>query len=313
MEKWNFKPFMKLIKEADDERTSDERLVEIAKKVAATNDPYLICDFCEFCERADSPSVMPILQRVIEQNNNPLHVYEFAYLMADCGKKCVNYGSLLQRVIESGDPKLVCYSREFVPAFDGVRLDMAMSRLGNKRWLEHYNELTGFLEGGSYEAKALSQRLALVEKLASEGKVIVPDVIKSRVPDMKNGLVDAYNHCLSVNDPYLITNMLENFPRMERSGRLTQRLFDMGDIMSIYEYGASCETANVAKVTEAAKQSNMPKYMYYVGAYCPGADAEALLSAIKSAVGVPEEMKVKYAKKLEEHIRETSSEPGGDE
>lgn len=304
---------MKLIKEANDVRTSEEKLVEIAKKVASTNDPYLICDFCEFCDKADTPRVMPILQSAIEQNENPLHVYEFAYLMADCGKRHVNYGSLLQRVIDAGDPKLLCYCREFVPVFDHARLDMAMSRVGNKRWLTNYEALTGFSKKQFYSAKMLTQRLELIDRLAAEGKIVVPDVLKARGVDFKNGIVGAYNFCLSSHDPYLITNMLENFPRIDKSGRLAQRLFDLDDIMSIYEYGASCETADAKSVTEAAIQSNMPKYMYYVGAYCPGSDADALLNAIKSATGVPEEMKAKYAQKLDEHIREVSSEPGEDE
>lgn len=317
MKKW----LIYLIKEANDPKTSRKRLIEIANNIADSRDPYAICDFCEWVDRADDEEIMPILQYAIEAINDPVHLYEYAYLMSACDKKFVDYEALQKKIINYGNPKLICYSSEYVYKFDQKELALGMIKHGNEKWLKHYIEAKGYdagLEDASKDLKD-AQKQALLAKLKSEedkGYYIPKSVTKKFKGKSR---ADYINAVIESKDPYLINelaeneatlymltpNVLSNFIRHFENAQIKTN-----EMLHIYEFGASVPGADVKMIEDAAINSEMPKYMYYVGAYVPGADCKKMLKGIRECKNVPEFVKQKYEDLLLEHMKEVGSEPG---
>jgi len=272
-----------------------------AQEVALSGNPYFICDFVENVSLADTPEVMPILQMAIEKTGDVVHIYEFAFLTADCGYVYVDYKQL-QEVIESyKNPKLLCYSAEFVPTFEKKSIGIALAECGNKRWLEHY------IQNGLYNEIEDEGERAEVERLVTEKYKSVADSEKIMVP---KGLEEVFAEddvdkivakAIQSADPYTINEvaeLLNAYLEEEQLWELQQAIQNTGDILHIYEFGASVERARITEVEKSAVQSGMAKYMYYVGAYVPNADQLKMLDAIKITKNK------KYIKMMEDHIAE---------
>lgn len=340
MDKW----FIDLIEEANDSSTSESRFNEIVGAVASLGDPYLICDFCEWVQRADTPRAMSILQGAIERSGDIVHIYEFAFLMADCKKQSVDYKSLQDKIISSENPKLISYCSEYVPAFDQRALAEGMIKCGNVKWLKHYIGEKGYYAGVEEldedtrrdQRVRLEQRLELAKR--EEARHLPPKSVIKRYGILGQDLDEMRREVLTSADPYMINEMAENWEanlyetplatlEMDRQIRVPEHrqrqtygqtieeyedaIMRTGDMLHIYEFGASVPGADVERIMRAAKKIGIPKYMYYVGAYVPNADCKQMLAAIESCEDVPEYVQEKYARLMREHIQEMeNSEPG---
>lgn len=284
-----------------------EEVKGLAKVVAATANPYYVCDFCEYVDAADDPEIMPILQRAIEICGDPMHVYEFAFLMCDCDKKCVDYGRLQDMLISVQSPKILSYCAEYVPAFDRRALVSAIAECGDEKWTKHmYVTLGRELDDDA--------RAALLQRLnAVRGLVIYPKSLERLQLPCKSYL-EVLNCVCWRDDLYAMTEAAENLgvpmgvELRDMLGSMVRRYEEQGErsrggILHIYEYGASVEGADIELVMRAAEKSGMAKYMYYVGAYVPNADGQRMLDAIKRTGNK------KYIEMMEEHLRD-SGEPG---
>ena len=308
-----------LIKRARRERNIEllkeqqSKLLGLAQTVARSKNPYYICDFAEYVDSADSPLVMPILQKAMEETGDIVHIYEFAFLMADCERTAVDYESLQNLIIESEDPKLICYSAEYVPTFDQKALAQGMIRCGNEKWLTHYIESVGFYAGvqNESEQERENQKSALVAKLLFEQERGYK--IPKQISDNYEGgtIIGIAHNVLSAGVPYHINTFAENDAELygltpevqaEFIRPFEEAMISTGDILHIYEFGASVPGADIRMIEDAVIESGMAKYMYYVGAYVPGADAERMLEEIKKTGNK------KYVQKMEEHITEIKKE-----
>ncbi len=302
------KEFEKIIEICNSEGAVFETVHHFATLVAETKDPYLICDFCEYVDAADNADIMPILQNAILQEKNPLHWYEFAYLMCDCGRKNVDYVELQKKIEGLKDPKLIAYCREFVPAFDGNSLDEAMCECANYKWIMAYKNLLHFDDMSTWGDEnpwfaSLYYKSHDLEDQKNEGYDKVPRIVKNSVfsgPAFR--MFDAYNIAKRGDNPYFTTTFAEFYCKGDKYSETLKELQEAteksGDVLSVYEFGASVDGANIRRVENFAIKSGMAKYMYYVGAYCPDANLDRMLRHIKRTGNQ------KYIKKMEEHIEE---------
>jgi hypothetical protein len=112
---------------------------------------------------------------------------------------------------------------------------------------------------------------------------------------------------LASKNPYIINTYAENeatlYSDSPKELKICAEMFEdamlaTGDILHIYEFGASVPGANIRKIENAAIESEMPKYMYYVAAYVEGADIGRLYRSIQDSGNQ------KYIDKMEDHIKE---------
>lgn len=306
------KEFEKIIEICNSEGADFETIHHFATLVAETKDPYLICDFCEYVDAADNPEIMPMMQEAILMEKNPLHWYEFAYLMCDCQKKCVDYAQLQGKIESLKDPKLIAYCREFVPAFDGNSLDEAMCECANYKWIMAYKNLLHFDDMSTWGDEnpwfaSLYYKSRDLEDNKNNGITKVPNCVRNSVMYTHpfNKVSRAFDIATKGDDPYYTTTFAEFYCGIEANKSDKEALKDLqeateksGDVLSVYELGASVDGVNIRRVENFAIESGMAKYMYYVGAYCPGANLDRMLRQIKKTGNQ------KYVKKMEEHIEE---------
>lgn len=323
-------------------------LKEVCYTASGIGDPYLICDIVELCYRTDDPDIMPILQVAMERQEDYNHIYEFSYLACSLGRRYVDYNGLLDKIIESENPKLLCYAREFVPAFSKRRIAAAMSELGNESRIEEYIDKFGAGDGCDYSYYAASeQEKAFKKRLkAVRGKLFVPKCVRDRGLSIEEAVNEMRMHYFrgfpivlkdSVDfNAYDATEVAENLavPLIKTNGKIyrlkdeyalplkmeTIKLFQMAaerthDMLNIYEFGASVEGADNASVAKYAINFGHPKYMYYIGAYCPGVDLDKMLEDMKNAkanggIYAKAGLFDKYIELLEEHIKEVKEEKG---
>lgn len=294
MENLEFNNILRTCKQTNDLRVVLQGTLEVAK----SKNPYFICDFAEEVELADHPEIMPILQKAMVETNDYVHIYEFAFLTNDMKKKHVDNDKLLQQIVLSFNPKLMAYSIEFVPELNKEVLLDALGECGNEKWIEHVLSQENLFDGIEENKKQ-----ELLEKLKNrydlvKGKIVYPECVKVMEDYSPEVVAKA---ALNSGNAYVINEVAENM--IAGNGDVDEfldKIIETGDILHIYEFGASVPGANIAKVEQAAIDSGMPKYMYYVGAYVPGADTEKMLDAIKKTKNK------KYIEKMQEHIKEAS-------
>lgn len=323
--------FNKILRKCTGKNENKKDLLRYAKRVAETGNPYFICDFCEYVEAVDDPDIMPFLQKAMENCGDIVHIYEFAFLMADCGRQCVDYKSLQDIIIASEDPKLIAYCSEYVPTFDQKALADGMIKCGNVKWLEHYIEAKGYYAGveNASEKEKISQKQRLLKSFElarkRETRFFPPKSVTDVYGILGKDLEQMRKDVLKSKNPYLINEMAENWEatlyetplyiiEKEKQIRMPEHLrtqsyaecieeyadamIETGDILHIYEFGASVPGAPIRKIEDAAIEIGMAKYMYYVGAYVPGANVGRLLKSIEKTGNK------KYIEKMKDHIKE---------
>lgn len=271
-------------------------VIDGVTRVAQSKNPYFICDFAEEVALADTPEVMQILQDAMLETGDYVHIYEFAFLTNDMEMKHIDNDALLKAIIESCNPKLMAYSIEYVPALRKEVLLYALGEYGNKKWIEHI-----LSQEGVFDDLEESVRQEILERLQFRYEQVKDKTVyPACVQDLEGYDAETLAQiALQSNNAYVINEVAENVVA-ERGDvdPFLDKIIETGDILHIYEFGASVPGADISKVQQAAINSGMPKYMYYVGAYVPGADAEKILEAIKKTKSE------KYIEKMQEHIKE---------
>ena len=294
MKSLNFKSILNECKNTNDINV----VIQGATATAKSNNPYYICDFVEEVALADSPEVMPILERAICETRDFVHIYEFAFLTNDMGIKNVNNEVLLQAIVSSKNPKLMAYALEYVPAMKKDVLLHALSECGNKKWIEHVLTQENIFDGID-EAK----KQVLLEKIKNRYEYVSQhEVLPHCVEHLKGcDTEEILRYAIESKNPYIINEVAENIIAGKGDANLLlDKIIETGDILHIYEFGASVPDAEISKIEKAAIDSGMPKYMYYVGAYVPNANTERMYEAIKKTKND------KYTKMMLAHINEAS-------
>ena len=294
MENLEFKSILNECKNTKDINVVIQGAIEVAK----SNNPYYICDFVEEVALADSPEIMPILERAICETRDYVHIYEFAFLTNDMGMKNVYNEGLLQTIVLSLNPKLMAYCLEYIPAMRKDILLYALGECGNKKWIEHVLSQENIFDGIEE-----SKKQELLERLKNRYEYALNNEVLPHCVEHLEGLdvEKIAQYAIESKNPYIINEVAENVVAGKGDVDLfLDKIIETGDILHIYEFGASVPNAKVSKVEKAAIDSGMPKYMYYVGAYVPNADAERMYDAIKKTKSE------KYAKMMLDHIKGTS-------
>ena len=285
--------FKKLLEETKNS-TSVSVVLANAKKVAETGNPYYICDFVEYVDLADSDMIMPILQAAIEKTKDYVHIYEFLFLTADCDKKAVNYERLVDLIIESKNPKLMAYTLEYVGDLyiDKERLLVKLVENVNAKWYDFALREVNTIDNKVLKAELLAA-LKIRKEMIDSGK-FKEDFLKGKTPESVIRTASKSKSSYEINTvAETLTDDIEDMSVLEDA------IINLGDILHIYEFGASVDGANIKKIEDAAIKSKMPKYMYYVGAYVPGANQERMYREIAKTGNK------KYLEKMEEVIAES--------
>ena len=85
-------------------------------------------------DEASSTKYLKQTQQKIEEKNDPLHSYEYAWSINSSDKD-----ALSEIVIKSENPKLMYYFRE-IPGANKEKLEQAIENTGNQRYIDKINE-----------------------------------------------------------------------------------------------------------------------------------------------------------------------------
>lgn len=262
--------------------TSDNReeVLAISKRISFM-DSYKICDFAENVKLADEPENMRWLEDGIIRNKDLVHIYEFMFLMVDSGVKNFNLKRFENIIIESKNPKLMCYCIGFVPGIDFNRMLNALyetkcakyiERLGDEEFGLDVNSLPGYHK----KVEAAKKYDYFPESLSVFGtrdiSRLISVAIESKNPYLINEVADYIEYLAEYKDVIgLDITSLENAQHM------------YADPLHLYEFAASIKSSNKIAFQNRVVDSNMPKYIYYMYEYVPGVNREALKSVISKS------------------------------
>jgi len=232
---------------------------EMAERIAATNNPYYICDFAEQISAADTPEIMQILEDAMLATGDIVHIYEFMFMAVDSGIKNFNLTRFEDAIIESKNPKLMYYIIGYVPGVNIPRLLQAIADTNSLKYIEHAKT--------DYELPA-----------STSEETFYPETLKKYSTKY---LGDIYLQILTSNNPYDINEYAEFYGDVGKSTEKLQRvIIETGDILHIYEFACSVKGADIPLIEEVIIQSGMVKYMYYMYEYLAGTNKDKLRAAI---------------------------------
>ncbi len=272
-------------------------VIERAKEIAATKNPYHICDFAEFVTLSDHPTVMPILEDGMFATEDIVHCYEFAFCMADHGKK-FNLKRFEDLIIDNDMAKLQYYFLECVKGCNTYNLFEAFKCCAPSKWLKAFAENEevaqyNTAQNDEYLPNLIFWRENDEEKVKQEPNYpekkakVIKDAIKSRKP-------------LSINDA---AEYYAETP--EEVNALFEAMMATDDLLHIYELYCSVpalteeQKAIILDYIKNNNYLNSAKYMYYISEYTdlPAKEVAKMLKAAQKTGNT------KYIKKIEKTLQ----------
>lgn len=284
-------------------KLTHDQLHDVAWAVGRNYDPYLICDLCETDDRFDDRSLMYVLQEGIEFFNNYMQIYEFARVMSDCGRKSVDYASLLKKILDSQNPKLIYYCRKNISAFPHYIMDKAMEVYGNcPKYLDKYISLVR--EDKDMKEEDKNRLISSLEKNKAEALQkprYMPKCVKDYLD--KKQVSDPSQYTQSIlrsKTPYVLVEYAEHFGDLlgDDLKRVEDAIYDTESLLNICEMGAVVQGVDITRVEDAAIESQSAKYMYYVATRVDGSDPLKMLDHIRQTGDS------KYIKLMEDFLSE---------
>ena len=122
-------------------RSKDLKFVKDCAELAVeSRNPFLICDFAEFVPLADTPEIMKLLEDGMIACGDIYHEYEFAFCMADAGKKCFDLKRFEQRFRESGIAKIMYYCMECLVGCDISAMEDSLMDTKDTKYIQLFME-----------------------------------------------------------------------------------------------------------------------------------------------------------------------------
>ena len=245
-----------------------------AKGVANSKNPFLICDFAENVALADDPNIMQLLEDGIIGCNDIYHEYEFAFAMADSGKKNFNLNRFEKRIRESGIAKIMYYCLECLVGCDCDEMEKALIKTKDAKYIELFmnNDEVDHRHSRSWYENKLSK---IKEENELESKRYLPKQLTTIAEDLN--VIDT-----NENDEELLTkssdknsnnynpmhiNMCAEYTDCDRRDAF-DLMMNSDNILHIYEYYCSvADDSEKDVIYEYILNSGYAKIMYYMIAW----------------------------------------------
>lgn len=270
-------------------------ILEKAKEVADSRDPYFICSFPEHVQNKKlTKEVMSVLETGIVNTKEWIPIYEFMFEMTDFEIKNFNIELFEDLIIKSNNPKLMYYSIIFAKGTNVPKMLKALYETKNEKYIrkvkedyeesynkEEYPEDVIFDSTYNEALKAAGEELFFPESLkkyrekGESIETIVNKVIAAKDP---YGIIEAADYC-----EYL----LDYFDHKGKFGekleghikKLNEAIKQYGDVLHKYEYAWSIDRSNKLELQKDIIDSGDVKFMFYFRDI-EGANREELDKAI---------------------------------
>ncbi len=245
-----------------------------AQEVAKSRNPFVICDFAENVPLADDYEIMELLEDGMIACDDIYHEYEFAFALADSGKKCFNLKRFEKRFRKSGIAKIMYYCLECLVGCDTAKMETALMETRDTKYIELFmnNDEVGHEHSGYWYMHAI-ENFKREEK--SKGIRYVPKQLATLVRGL-NVVKD------NTNDAYLLVNAGNEYDKdynpmhinmcAEYTDCDKERAFELmmasDNILHIYEYYCSAASEEEKDVIYLyVLNSEYAKIMYYMIAW----------------------------------------------
>ena len=242
-----------------------------------SNDPYVICDLLE---QTGGGPYLKELEDAIIKTNDIVQIYEFLFLAVDM--KIPDFDQKLFEgiIIESKNPKLMCYCIGFVPGINLNKMVEALINTHNSKYMEM------ILTNEEYE-----DILPEVQRLFPNYN---EEVEKSKQYDYFPTSLEEFKEyeknisllkqkIIETKNPHLITELANYIEYLnEYKGEkidisdLTLIQEEIGDPMQVYEYLASVDLKERTGLINSAVRAEKPKFLYYIHEYVPNLTKEEM-------------------------------------
>jgi len=242
---------------------------DAACDVAMSGDPYLICDFAESVPLADDPEIMETLEYGIQRCNDIYHEYEFAFTMADSGKKYFNQKLFEKRFRESGIAKIMYYCMECLAGCDVREMESALMGTKDTKYIEHLmnNEEVDRKHSHFWYKSAIEN---FTREQQASGKRYLPKQLETLVRGLNVTKDDSNDEYLLINagnqgennyNPMHV-NMCAEYTNCDKD-KAFHLMMESDDILHIYEYYCSAATEEQKEeIFENVTKSGYAKVMY---------------------------------------------------
>lgn len=260
------------------ESSNDPVLVtQNAKKIVWAG-PYMICDFAENVNLADTVENMKTLEEGIKRYQDVLHIYEFMRCMVESGKENFNLKEFEEIIKKSKNPKLMAYCLAYIPGIDFTQMLESLYETKCVKYIKKLEEYGIELESlPNYQQKL---------KEATEYDYF-PFCLEPFGTRDVNQLIPLV---IDTKSPYLITELADYIEYLRDYKGISgydltpledaQLRFAANEPLHLYEYAASISSSNKKRFQIAIIDNGMAKYMYYMYERVPGVDREELKQQI---------------------------------
>lgn len=268
-------------------RIKDIRNLDIEKEIES-GDPYVICDLLESTKGG---TYLKKLEDAIINTGDIVQIYEFLFMAVDMGIPGFNRERFEKIILESNNPKLMCYCMEFVP---GTNVEEMMKKLIDTHNTKYLSMLLNNEEYSDLFDK-VRQIYPNYEEIVEESKQF--KFFPSSLEDFREFEGDTEELKTKVKgkrNPHLITELANYIEYLNefKDGSfdisdLTQEQKKLQDPMQCYEYLASVNVKDKRNLINAVINSGRVKFMKYVYEYVPDLtdDEKKRLQGRISAIG----------------------------
>lgn len=253
-------------------RLQDIAIPKVEEGIKNKN-PYEICNLLEETKGGPNMMYLQALEDSIMTTKDIVHIYEFMFLAVDMNIKGFDMKRFERAIIKSKNPKLMCYCMGFVPGTDIHAMLNALLKTKNAKYMEM------ILKDGEY-----SEVLEAVKQIDPEYERKVEDAKDfDYYPESLNQFIDLRDNIyilmvkvLETRNPHLITELANYIEYLnEYKGQninirpLVVAEEEIKDPMQVYEFLASVNVEDKTNLIQAAIDSGMVKFMYYIYEYVP--------------------------------------------
>ena len=242
-----------------------------------SNDPYVICDLLE---QTGGVPYLKELEDAIIKTNDIVQIYEFLFLAVDM--KIPDFDQKLFEgiIIESKNPKLMCYCIGFVPGINLNKMVEALINTHNSKYMEM------ILTNEEYEDILPEvQRLFpnYNEEVEKSKQFDYFPTSLEEFKEYKKNISLLKQKIIKTKNPHLITELANYIEYLnEYKGEkidisdLTLIQEEIGDPMQVYEYLASVDLKERTGLINSAVRAEKPKFLYYIHEYVPNLSKEEM-------------------------------------
>ena len=251
------------------ERIRDIENAEIIKNIK-NGDPYVICDLLE---QTRGGRYLHDLENAIINTNDIVQIYEFLFLAVDMNISEFNRERFEKKIIESKNPKLMCYCMGFVKGTNIERMIEEVIKTHNTKYLSMILNDKEYADVLDEVKKIYPNYESIVEY--SKKFDFYPSSLMGFI-QYKDDIEELKKQIKSTKNPHLITELANYIEYLNeyKEGNfdisdLTQMQEELGDPMQCYEFLASVKVEEKTQLIKSVINSGRTKFMYYILEYVP--------------------------------------------